>query len=103
MGDVDTLTIPDEVDGHKVTRIEKNAFLNLDTINFINVPVTVKYIGPDAFRNGPKPRFSRDVARNAKNAKKVKIGSNALGSGNRAPGSLYNKNVNLWRDQNNDN
>ncbi len=103
IGNVDTMTIPDEVDGHKVTRIEKNAFLNLDAIDFINVPVTVKYIGPDAFHNGPKPRFSRDVARNAQNAKKVKIGKNALGHANDRAGSLYGKSVNTWRDQNNDN
>ena len=103
-----TLIIPNEVDGHKVTRIEKNAFLNLNRnndldIDSINIPETVKYIGPDAFGNSTvRPRFSRDIARNATNAKKVKLANGSLNTDGRA-GTLYGKNASIWRDQNNDN
>lgn len=50
-GSASGLTIPEMVRGHKVTRVEAEAFRDCHTLSYIKIPGSIVSIGPDAFKN----------------------------------------------------
>ena len=47
---VTAVTIPEEIDGVKVTKILANSFLNCEALTSVTIPETVTYIGDHAFK-----------------------------------------------------
>jgi len=73
------ITIPDTINGLKVTRIEKNAFLNNKTIKKLYLPETIRYIGAAAFYNSTiKVGFKEKILDNGKYRAKIKLAQDAL-------------------------
>ena len=50
-GDSDSLTVPEEVDGHTVTAIYDKAFAGCDTLGEVTLPDSINYFGEEVFRD----------------------------------------------------
>ena len=96
-GPADEIHVPAEINGIKVTRIEKNAFMYNQSFSKIFLPETIVYIGNSAFYGckGAKIGFPKAVLDDRNKAQKVKLAANAFNcnmftdSSASNPGDLY--------------